>query len=78
MAGGASERAATGGAAVKGSSAPTDSAQDERPTGDRPRLPPEVLEKLRKMQPEERRAYIAKLREERARRAGSAASAPAN
>ncbi|MEO8859377.1 MAG: efflux RND transporter periplasmic adaptor subunit [Burkholderiaceae bacterium] len=78
MAGGAAGRAAAGGAAVKGSSAPTHSAQDERPTGDRPRLPPEVLEKLRKMQPEERRAYIAKLREERARRAGSAASAPAN
>ena len=53
------------------------SSAADRPAGDRPRLPPEVLEKLRTMQPEERRAYLAKLREERARRGGGAASAPA-
>ena len=53
-------------------------ADGERPAGDRPRLPPEVLEKLRNMAPEERRAYIAKLREERAKRIGGAAGAPAN
>ncbi|MBC7702924.1 MAG: hypothetical protein H7274_03120 [Rhodoferax sp.] len=53
------------------------SSAADRPAGDRPRLPPEVFEKLRTMQPEERRAYLAKLREERARRGGGAASAPA-
>ena len=53
-------------------------ADGERSAGDRPRLPPEVLEKLRNMPPEERRAYITKLREERAKRLGGAANAPAN
>lgn len=50
---------------------------DEAASADRPRLPPELLEKLRQMPPEERRAYIAKLREQRAQRAAAAASAPA-
>jgi membrane fusion protein, multidrug efflux system len=45
--------------------------------GDRARLPPEVMEKLRNMPPEERRAYIAKLREEKARREGVASAASA-
>ena len=53
-------------------------ADGERSSGDRPRLPPELVEKLRAMPPEERRAYIAKMREDRARRMGGAASAPAN
>ncbi len=74
-------RAATSGAAANDaarSARGEDASAGDRPPGDRPRLPPEVLEKLRAMQPEERRAYIAKMREERARRAGGAASAPAN
>jgi multidrug efflux system membrane fusion protein len=50
-----------------GASAPADG-------GARRNLPPEVLEKLRTMSPDERRAYIAKLREHGA---ASAASAPA-
>ena len=69
--------AATASSQPPGPSDDAPSATD-RPSGDRPRLPPEVLEKLRAMPPEERRAAIAKMREERARRVGGAASAPAN
>ena len=65
-------------AGADASGPPVPSADGERQAGDRPRLPPEVLEKLRNMPPEERRAYIAKLREERAKRQGGAAGAPAN
>ena len=70
----------TGGNAPRADAAaqPASSADGERQAGDRRRLPPEVLEKLRNMPPEERRAYIAKLREERAKRQGGAAGAPAN
>jgi len=78
--GGASASAVPNASGAAGVSAASDDAPStaDRPPGDRPRLPPEVLEKLRNMQPEERRAYIAKLREERARRSGGAANAPAN
>ena len=72
--------AASAATANSQASSPSDDAPSaaDRPSGDRPRLPPEVLEKLRAMQPEERRATIAKMREERARRVGGATSAPAN
>ena len=72
--------AASTAAANKQASNTSDDASSaaDRPPGDRPRLPPEVIEKLRNMQPEERRAYIAKLREERARRSGGVSNAPAN
>ena len=83
--GGAAANAGALGGARKGplgeaqNGAPGDASPDgERAAGERPRLPPEVLEKLRNMPPEERRAYIAKLREERAKRMGGAAGAPAN
>ena len=82
----AAPRDATGGPGANGGArngpqgkAPADGADNaapggERPAGERPRLPPEVLEKLRGMPPEERRAYIETLREERAKRMGGAAS----
>jgi len=45
--------------------------------GEHPRLPPELVEKLRNMSPEERKAAIEKLREQRRQReAGASAPAP--